>query len=172
MPSRIRITCRSQQTANRRCRLQQCSHAQYRPGCTRNARDDFFFTGISSGRLKKTFEIGKDCFGWDQCQARTWDAIGRHTALTALAQLRDTAIRNALCGDITLPPAPPGGSGGHDDAPGDRNGQDDRRRDDGARPVTLTWASRSATRRSPPGPGSPARPAPAPSGSPSPRPPA
>ena len=68
--------------------------------------------------------------GWDQCQARTWDAIGRHTALAALAQLRDTAIRNALCGDITLPPAPPGGSGGHDDAPGDRNGQDDRRRDD------------------------------------------
>ena len=44
VPSRIRITCRSQQTANRRCRLQQCSHAQYRPGCTRNARDDFFFT--------------------------------------------------------------------------------------------------------------------------------
>ncbi|HLI38019.1 MAG TPA: hypothetical protein VKV80_11870 [Streptosporangiaceae bacterium] len=39
-------------------------------------------------------------------------------------------------------------------------------------PATLTWASRSATRPSPPGPGSPARPASAPSGSPSPRPPA
>jgi len=33
--------------------LQQCSHAQYRPGYTRNARDDFFFTGISSGRLRR-----------------------------------------------------------------------------------------------------------------------
>ena len=40
----------------------------------------------------------------------------------------------------------------------------------GARPTTLTWASRSATRPSPPGPGSPARPVSAPSGSPSPRP--
>jgi hypothetical protein len=31
VPGRIRITCRSQQTTNSRCRLQQCSHAQYRP---------------------------------------------------------------------------------------------------------------------------------------------
>jgi hypothetical protein len=37
---------------------------------------------------------------------RTWDAICRHTALAALAQLRHAAIRNALCGDITLPPPP------------------------------------------------------------------
>ena len=37
---------------------------------------------------------------------RTWDALCRHTALAALAQLGDTAIRNALCGDITLPPPP------------------------------------------------------------------
>ena len=107
MPSRIRITCRSQQTANRRCRLQQCSHAQYRPGCTRNARDDFFFTGISSGRLKITFKTGKDALGWDQSQARTWDAICRHTALTALAQLRTAAIQAALAGTAVLPPAPP-----------------------------------------------------------------
>ncbi len=39
---------------------------------------------------------------------RTWDGICRHTALAALAQLRHAAIRNALCGDITLPPPPPG----------------------------------------------------------------
>jgi hypothetical protein len=39
------------------------------------------------------------------CQARTWDAICRHTALSALAQLRQAAIRNALCGLIDLPPA-------------------------------------------------------------------
>ena len=91
-----------------------------------------FFITIAGRRwrVEQTFRTGKDVLGWDQCQARTWDAIGRHTALATLAQLRDTAIRNALCGDIALPPAPPGGSGGHDDAPGDRNGQDDRRRDD------------------------------------------
>jgi len=59
---------------------------------------------------------------------RTWDAICRHTALAALAQLRDVAIRNALCGDITLPPAPAAGS---HDAPEDRTGQDNGRRDDG-----------------------------------------
>ncbi|MGH3125194.1 MAG: IS701 family transposase, partial [Streptosporangiaceae bacterium] len=45
---------------------------------------------------------------WDQGQARVWDATCRHTALAALAQLRHAAIRNALCGDITLPPPPPG----------------------------------------------------------------
>ena len=36
----------------------------------------------------------------------TFDGICRHTALAALAQLRNIAIRNALNGDITLPPAP------------------------------------------------------------------
>ena len=45
--------------------------------------------------------------GWDQSQVRTWDAICRHTALAALAQFRHAAIRNALCGDITLPPPLP-----------------------------------------------------------------
>ena len=30
----------------------------------------------------------------------------RHTALAAVAQLRQAAVRNHLCGDITLPPAP------------------------------------------------------------------
>jgi len=65
--------------------------------------------------------------GWDQSQVRTWDGACRHTALAALAQLRHAAIRNALCGDITLPAAPAAGS--HDDAPEDCSGQDDGRRD-------------------------------------------
>ncbi len=50
--------------------------------------------------------------GWDQCQARTFDAICRHTALAALAQLRAAAIRGALCGAIELPAA--GGQDAHD----------------------------------------------------------
>jgi hypothetical protein len=54
---------------------------------------------------EETFKTGKDVLGWDQCQARTWDATCRHTALSALAQLRQAAIRNALCGLIELPPA-------------------------------------------------------------------
>lgn len=55
-------------------------------------------------------ETGKDVLGWDQCQARAWDATCRHTALAALAQLRQAVIRNALCGGIPLPavPAAPG----------------------------------------------------------------
>ena len=70
-----------------------------------------FFITIAGRRwtCEETFKTGKDTLGWDQSQARTWDAICRHTALAALAQLRDTAIRNALCGDITLPP--PSGAG-------------------------------------------------------------
>ena len=32
---------------------------------------------------------GKDVLGWDQSQVRTFDGICRHTALAALAQLRD-----------------------------------------------------------------------------------
>ena len=91
-----------------------------------------FFITIAGRRwaCEETFKTGKDTLGWDQCQARTWDAIGRHTALAALAQLRDTAIRNALCGDITLPPAAHDGSG-HDGSLQDRNGHDDAGRDDG-----------------------------------------
>ena len=42
-------------------------------------------------------------YGWDQSQARTWDAINRHTALTALAQLRGAAIRGALTGASPSP---------------------------------------------------------------------
>jgi SRSO17 transposase len=90
-----------------------------------------FFITIAGRRrpVEQTFKTGKDVLGWDQSQVRTWDATGRHTALAALAQLRDVAIRNALCGDITLPAAPAAGS--HDDAPADRTGHDDGRRDDG-----------------------------------------
>src|SRR5208337_3215064 len=65
-----------------------------------------FFVTIAGRRwpCEETFKTGKDVLGWDQSQARTWDATCRHTALAALAQLRHAAIRNALCGDITLPP--------------------------------------------------------------------
>ena len=77
-----------------------------------------YFVTIAGRRwpAEETFKTGKDILGWDQCQARTWDAVCRHTALAALAQLRQAAIRNHLCGDITLPgnPADPG----HDDGPG------------------------------------------------------
>ena len=67
-----------------------------------------FFVTIAGRRwpCEETFKTGKDTLGWDQSQVRTWDAICRHTALAALAQLRHAAIRNALCGDITLPPSP------------------------------------------------------------------
>jgi len=60
--------------------------------------------------VEQTFKTGKDVLGWDQAQARTWDALCRHTALAALAQLRHAAIRSHLCGDITLPGAPDGSS--------------------------------------------------------------
>jgi len=66
-----------------------------------------YFIAIAGRRwpVEETFKTGKDVLGWDQCQARTWDATCRHTALSALAQLRQAAIRNALCGRIDLPPA-------------------------------------------------------------------
>jgi SRSO17 transposase len=68
-----------------------------------------YFITIAGRRwpAEQTFKTGKDTLGWDQSQVRTWDAICRHTALAALAQLRHSAIRNALCGDITLPPPLP-----------------------------------------------------------------
>jgi SRSO17 transposase len=92
-----------------------------------------FFITIAGRRwpCEQTFKTGKDVLGWDQCQARTWDATCRHTALAALAQLRDVAIRNALCGDITLPAAPHDGSGSYGDSLQDRSGHEDAGRDDG-----------------------------------------
>ncbi|MGH3193531.1 MAG: IS701 family transposase [Streptosporangiaceae bacterium] len=84
-----------------------------------------YFITIAGRRwpAEETFKTGKDILGWDQCQARTWDGIGRHTALAALAQLRQAAVRNHLCGDITLPGAPAaarsdGGGDGEDDISG------------------------------------------------------
>ena len=70
-----------------------------------------YFITIAGRRwpVEVTFKTGKDALGWDQCQARTWDAICRHTALTALAQLRTAAIQAALAGADVLPAAPPAG---------------------------------------------------------------
>ena len=67
-----------------------------------------YFITIAGRRwlVEITFKTGKDALGWDQCQARTWHAINRHTALTALAQLRTAAIQAALTGTAVLPPAP------------------------------------------------------------------
>ena len=67
-----------------------------------------YFITIAGRRwpVETTFRTGKDALGWDQSQARTWDAIHRHTALTALAQLRTTAIRAALNGTAVLPASP------------------------------------------------------------------
>src|SRR5271165_5354037 len=72
----------------------------------RHATMTYFIT-IAGRRwpVEITFKTGKDALGWDQCQARTWDAICRHTALTALAQLRTAAIQAAITGTAILPPA-------------------------------------------------------------------
>ncbi len=77
-----------------------------------------FFITIAGRRwpAEQTFKTGKDVLGWDQSQVRTWDAVCRHTALAALAQLRQAAVRNHLCGDITLPDAP--ASAGRDNGDG------------------------------------------------------
>ena len=69
----------------------------------------------------ETFKTGKDVHGWDQSQARLFEAICRHTALAALAQLRAAAIRGALDGSITLPAAGPAG----ERAPGSDRGISD-----------------------------------------------
>ena len=71
-----------------------------------------YFITIAGRRwpVEETFKTGKDVYGWDQSQARTWDGICRHTALSALAQLRAAAIRGALTGSITLPAASSAGT--------------------------------------------------------------
>jgi SRSO17 transposase len=70
-----------------------------------------YFITIAGRRwpAEETFKTGKDVYGWDQCQARTFDGICRHTALAALAQLRCLAVRGALRGEIQLPAAAAGG---------------------------------------------------------------
>ena len=66
-----------------------------------------YFITIAGRRwpVEETFKTGKDVLGWDQSQARTFNGICRHTALAALAQLRQAAIRSALTGSIQLPTA-------------------------------------------------------------------
>jgi Transposase DDE domain len=78
--------------------------------------------------VEETFKTGKDVLGWDQCQARTWNAICRHTALAALAQLRQVAIRNALYGLTRLPgtgKSDPGGPEPGGPEPGEHAEPDD-----------------------------------------------
>jgi hypothetical protein len=68
-----------------------------------------YFITIAGRRwpVEETFKTGKDTFGWDQSQTRTWHGICRHTALAALAQLRAAAIRGALTASIRLPDPEP-----------------------------------------------------------------
>jgi hypothetical protein len=63
-----------------------------------------YFITIARRRwpVEDTFTTGKDTFDWDRSQTRGWNGIGRHTALTALAQLHAAAIRGALTGSIQL----------------------------------------------------------------------
>jgi SRSO17 transposase len=57
-----------------------------------------YFVTIAGKRwpIETSFKSGKDSFGWDQSQARTWQGLHRHTLLIALAQIRVIALRNAL----------------------------------------------------------------------------
>ena len=68
-----------------------------------------YFITIAGRRwpAEETVKTGKDTLGWDQSQARTWNAINRHTALTALAQLRTAAARATLAEGHGLPAAAP-----------------------------------------------------------------
>ena len=116
-----------------------------------------YFITIAGRRwpVEETFKTGKDVHGWDQSQARLFEAICRHTALAALAQLRAAAIRGALDGSITLPAAAPPATA--PTAPTTAS-------------ATLSCRSPSATRPSRTAAASPARPASRRSGCPSPRP--
>jgi len=66
-----------------------------------------YFITIAGRRwpVEETFKTGKDVLGWDQSQVRTFDGICRHTALAALSQLRQAAIRIGLDGGIQPAPA-------------------------------------------------------------------
>ena len=74
-----------------------------------------YFITIAGRRwpVEETFKTGKDVLGWDQSQIRSFTGICRHTALTALAQLRHAAIRNALHGEVTLTPEAANQDTGH-----------------------------------------------------------
>jgi hypothetical protein len=56
--------------------------------------------------IEEDFEFSKDCFGLDQCQARLYTAIARHTVLV-MAALAICAITAALVKDRTDTQAPP-----------------------------------------------------------------
>ena len=56
--------------------------------------------------VEEDFESGKDCFGLDQCQARLYTAILRHTVLV-MAALAICAVTAALLKDRTDTQAPP-----------------------------------------------------------------
>jgi hypothetical protein len=68
-----------------------------------------YFVTIAGRRwpVEETFKTGKNVLSWDQSQVRGYQGLCRHTALTALAQLRAIACRSVLTGQIELPgPAP------------------------------------------------------------------
>jgi hypothetical protein len=64
-----------------------------------------YFVTIAGRRwpVETTFKTGKDALGWDQSRARTFGALCRHAALTALAQITTAAARAALAGANALP---------------------------------------------------------------------
>jgi hypothetical protein len=84
-------------------------HLCWAPDGTQATMTYFITTAGRRWPAEETYKTGKDVYGWDQCQARTWDALCRHTALAALAQLRCLAIRGARRGEIQLPATADGG---------------------------------------------------------------
>jgi hypothetical protein len=56
--------------------------------------------------VEEDFELGKDCFGPDQCQARLYTAIQRHIVLV-MAALAVCAVTAAQLKDRTGTQAPP-----------------------------------------------------------------
>jgi SRSO17 transposase len=56
--------------------------------------------------VEEDFELGKDCFGLDQCQVRLYTAIIRHVVLV-MAALAICAVTTALLKDRTGTQAPP-----------------------------------------------------------------
>jgi hypothetical protein len=56
--------------------------------------------------VEEDFEFSKDCFGFDQCQARLYTAILRHAVLV-MAALAICAVTTALVRDPTDTQAPP-----------------------------------------------------------------
>jgi SRSO17 transposase len=64
--------------------------------------------------VEESLELGKGCFGLDQCQARLYNTIRRHTVLV-MAALAICAVTAALLSDRTDSQAPP--PSGPDDQP-------------------------------------------------------